>query len=296
MKSRTTDYQPRTVVEKLNDIDLDKLDEPKHIAAFYLWFGELNHPRRVPDIELIEVYIYWLKEHGFTRYHILEFLREIKKDYKNIVISLKNISTKKLLNTINAFKSKKPQPGDRADWMAEYLTNNEHTRQILGTGILGWLDNPKYPLAELKPAYVKKCIDLVEELSKELDEYLDNEIECYNEIEEEIAFRSNEVILKSNKSFSNNMDVISDEIEEYIKSINLKSKVSEFANRAIETNKLVISDKYFVREAKKIFLAEISKETDVRLSKANRESVRTYFSKFKTNYIEVKRKGKGKKK
>jgi len=74
--------------------------------------------------------------------------------------------------------------------------------------------------------------------------------------------------------------------------INFKKEVTEFVNRMIETKILDINDKYFVRDAKKKFIAEL----DVEISAANRESIRTYLSKIKGAYNREIKRGKRKKK
>jgi len=310
-------------MDRLNDIDLDKLSEPKHINAFYIWFDELNFPfHGVPIIEIIEDYILWLREQDFTRYHILEFLREIKKDYNNITVSLMNIDSKFFLRDLKNFKRSRPEQGIRAYWIVSSLTNHHHTRAIL-IKTMGWLDNTKSFPSELEPIHLKQDIRFIVKLIKELNEYLDNEIECYKEVEEEITFKTNKAILKSNKSHSNNMEVISRKFEDNIKSIILKREATEFVNGVIETevldlndkprinlkekviefakgildNKLInINNKYFVRDAMKKLIPELNKRPGVELSAGNRKSIRTYLSKFKSNFIQVQEKKKGKRK
>jgi len=309
-------------MDSLYDIDLDDLDEPKHINAFYIWFEELNFPfHGVPTIEIIENYLLWLQEKDFTRYHILELLRAIKKDYKNIAVSLMNIDPQNFLDNKKAIKGREQEQAPGSNILAISLTHHYPTRDLLRKA-LRQFDNPTITLSEFRNKYVKQIVDLILKFINLLIEYLNNEIECYKDVEEEVTFKTNEALLKSNKSLSNNMGVISRELEEHIKSINLKreatefvngvieteesdiidnpkfnfkKEVTEFANRMIETKELDINDTHFPSNAKNKLVADLRRR-GVKLSAANKDSIRTYLSKFKSSYIQEKKKGKRKKK
>ena len=114
---------------------------------------------------------------------------------------------------------------------------------------------------------------------KEQDEHSLAELDSQKNIEDEILQRKDLVIGGNNYS-----------------RFNLKEEVEKFANRMIETKKLDIDDTLFPSKAKKKFLAELSKRPEVELLNVSRVSIRTYFSKFKSEYIKEKRREKRKKK
>jgi len=77
---------------------------------------------------------------------------------------------------------------------------------------------------------------------------------------------------------------------------NFKKEVTKFVMGLLDNKLIDINETYFVRDATKRFIAELNKRPGVELSQGNRKSIRTYLSKFKSNYIQEKKKGKGKKK
>lgn len=73
---------------------------------------------------------------------------------------------------------------------------------------------------------------------------------------------------------------------------NLKKEVEKFATAQIIAKNLHVYDKYFVRDAKKKFIALKRNNS---FSQKQKDSIRTYLQRFKTAYKAEDRKGKGKK-
>jgi len=139
----------------------------------------------------------------------------------------------------------------------------------------------------------KRCIEVIK------NDFKNSLIKIKNllpQIDNEIEYEKS----KSSKSTNTGNDELGmleepESVEDDINDpsrINFKKEVTEFVNRMIETKELDLNDNDFVRKAKRKLIAELSKRPAVDLSGKNRDSIRTYLSKFKSKHIQEKKKGK----
>lgn len=299
--------------------------EPRHINYFF-YLNDIPE-RNIHSIEEIQDYLNQFSDWEFDQELILDFLNYIKKTYRNALISLENFDLSNLdrdeykdyLNTTD-FNIISPD-----DFIWEKLKY-----YVFSYG----LSKPKVKpdiTPEEKPKKVetpKTSSDTIERLEREAlgenyDEentkkQLEQQKHCINviksdfknsikkiknllpQIDNEIEYEKSKSSLSTNTendelSIVEETETVDDDINDEPR-INFKKEVTEFAKEIVDKKLIDINDTYFVRDAMKKFIAELNKRLGVELSQGNRNSIRTYLSKFKSNFIQVQEKKKGKSK
>lgn len=251
--------------------------------------------RNIHCIEDIQIYLDRFSDFGFEDKLKLDFLYFIRKTYKNALISLKNFDIEKIEIRQDLFINGK----------VEKISNDIFIREMLLTSLYfyGFWEyladhNKKLKAKKSNIEFIKDDFKNSVANIERLIPQIENEIEYYEkrpihsnnttktDIEEKFDVDGNEIIESEELPYDS----------KYANTGNIKSSVEKWLSDKIDETKLDINDPYFVKNAKKKFLAENRRKSEIGILDIKPETVRTYISKYKTEFIKENKKTRGNKK